>query len=79
MRLTVAAESSHVSFKVLACKETAWTEGTPAKIRLNFLVFFHNLSLPHIYAATILKDHFNRALSAVLKSRWNACLFNNLR
>jgi hypothetical protein len=74
----VIAESCHVAFKVMARKETAWAERTLAKICLNFFVFFHNLSLQHIYAATILKDHFNRALSAVLKSRWNACLFNDL-
>jgi hypothetical protein len=75
----VIAESCHVSFKVLARKETAWTERALAKTRLNFFGFFHNLSLSHIYAATILKDHFNRTLSATLMSRWDACLFNNPR
>jgi hypothetical protein len=69
MLLTVAAESCHMAFKVMARKETAGAERTPAKTRLNFFGFFHNPSPQHIYAATILKDHFNRALSATLKSR----------
>ena len=79
MLLTVIAESYHVAFEVLTRKETAWAERTPAKTRLNFFGFFHNLSLSHIYAATILKDHFNPTLSATLMSRWGACLFNNPR
>jgi len=74
VRLTVIAESCHVSFKVMACKETAWAERTPAKTRLNFFGFFHNLSLSHIYAATILKDHFNRTLSTALESRFSDSL-----
>jgi hypothetical protein len=79
MLLFDAAESSQVPLQVSFGEKSAWTERTPAKTRLNFFGFFHNLSLPHIYAATILKDHFNRALSAVLMSRWDACLFNDLR
>jgi hypothetical protein len=74
MLLTVTAESSHVSFKVMTRKETAGTERTPAKTRLNFFGFFHNLSLSHIYAATILKDHFNRTLSTALESRFRDSL-----
>jgi hypothetical protein len=73
MLLTVAAESSHVSFKVMTRKETAGAERT-LKTRFNFFGFFHNLSLSHIYAATILKDHFNRTLSTALESRFSDSL-----
>jgi hypothetical protein len=40
MFLTVVAESSHVSFKVMACKETAWTKRALTRIRISFFAFF---------------------------------------
>ena len=74
MLLSGVPEGSHVLLQVSFGEKGAWTERAPAKIRLNFFVFFHNLPLPHIYAATILKDHFNRTLSTALESRFRDSL-----